>query len=263
MSTQNTGKQKRLLRTTKSLSVGYVLSGHFLLMLVAHHWHQGKENWGCALEIMHNFHITTCWVPEKGQSVAVQLQDQAKEWTILEPFCWERPSDCTSFAGYCGQQGRSFFTSFLSQTSCVCQNNGFRQRFPLYTSVNSNLVDSGRGEQVEIWKWRNCLRKSGFPHEITQGIYCAKEAASEYKTCGVFGLISGKGLYKERTDAGLKGRTSNASMPIGALLCFVEIWRHFTVCDRQTWEISEFGFSLCVRMQKFRCLSEPHLNYAK
>lgn len=40
---------------------------------------------------------------------------------------------------------------------------------------------------------------------------------------GLFGLISGKGLYKGRKDAGLEVKRSNASMPVGALLCFVEM----------------------------------------
>lgn len=85
-----------------------------------------------------------------------------------------------------------------------------------------------------MWKWGSYLRKSDLSHEVTQGTYCAGQPASEWHTCGVFGLIPDGGLCKGRTDAGVEGRRSNASMPIGALLCVVEILHHVSVCDRQT-----------------------------
>lgn len=83
-----------------------------------------------------------------------------------------------------------------------------------------------------MWKWGSCLRKSDLSHEVTQGTYCAGEPACEQHTCGIIGLTSDRGLYKGRTDAGVEGRRSKASMPIGALLCVVEILHHVSVCDR-------------------------------
>lgn len=67
-------------------------------------------------------------------------------------------------------------------------------------------MGSGRREQAEIWKWRSFLRKSGFPHETTQGTDSATEPAAKNNTCGVFGLISDKGWYKVRINVGLEGR---------------------------------------------------------
>lgn len=128
----------------------------------------------------------------------------------------------------------------LQPFSCLSGQERLRQRVPAYAPVSSNLMGSGRGEQAEIWKWRSFLRKSGFPHETTQGTDSAREPAAKNNTCGVFGLISDKGWYKGRINVGLEGRRSNASTPVGALVHFIEILCHVSVCDGQPEKFQDF-----------------------
>lgn len=128
---------------------------------------------------------------------------------------------------YCGQRVCSHSSLlFLSHPSQRLSGpEGFRQMLPARSPRNNKLVGSGRREPTGIWK-RSFLRKSGFPQETPQGTDSASLRAwvsvdtlcmSEQDLCS----LSDEECYKGRTNAGVEGRRSNASMPVGTLVRFV------------------------------------------